>query len=152
MNKEVITKSIEETQKFAQEFAGKLKPGNIIALYGELGAGKTIFVQGLAKGLGFRGKVFSPTFIFMRPYKISDQTSDIRDQRSKIKILYHIDLYRLEGIMDLKNIGVEEFISEKDAVSAIEWAEKIEHLLPKNVIKIKIERLSEQTRKITYFL
>lgn len=152
MNKEVITKSIEETQKFAQEFAGKLKPGNIIALYGELGAGKTIFVQGLAKGLGFRGKVFSPTFIFMRPYKISDQTSDIRDQGSKIKILYHIDLYRLEGIMDLKNIGVEEFISEKDAVSAIEWAEKIEHLLPKNVIKIKIERLSEQTRKITYFL
>lgn len=142
MNKEVITKSIEETQKFAQEFAGKLKPGNIIALYGELGAGKTIFVQGLAKGLGFRGKVFSPTFIFMRPYKL----------KGKIKTLYHIDLYRLEGIMDLKNIGVEEFISEKDAVSAVEWAEKIEHLLPKNVIKIKIERLSEQTRKITYFL
>ncbi len=91
MNKEVITKSIEETQKFAQEFAGKLKSGNIIALYGELGAGKTIFVQGLAKGLGFRGKVFSPTFIFMRPYKLE----------GKIKTLYHIDLYRLEGIMDL---------------------------------------------------
>ncbi len=142
MNKEVITKSIEETQKFAQEFAGKLKSGNIIALYGELGAGKTIFVQGLAKGLGFRGKVFSPTFIFMRPYKLE----------GKIKTLYHIDLYRLEGIMDLKNIGVEEFLNEKDAVSAVEWAEKIEHLLPKNVIKIKIERLNEQTRKITYFL
>ena len=78
----------------------------------------------------------------MRPYKLE----------GKIKTLYHIDLYRLEDIKDLKNIGIEEFISEKDAVSAIEWAEKIEHLLPKNVIKIKIERLSEQTRKITYFL
>lgn len=142
MNKEVVTSSIEETQEFAQEFAKSLKPGNIVALYGELGAGKTIFVQGLAKGLGFRGKVFSPTFIFMRPYKISNQ-------KSKIKTLYHIDLYRLEEIADLKNIGIEEFISEKNSVSAIEWAEKIEHLLPKKVIKIKMERISETERKIT---
>lgn len=142
MNKEVVTSSIEETQEFAQEFAKSLKPGSIVALYGELGAGKTIFVQGLAKGLGFRGKVFSPTFIFMRPYKISNQ-------KSKIKTLYHIDLYRLEEIADLKNIGIEEFISEKNSVSAIEWAEKIEHLLPKKVIKIKMERISETERKIT---
>ena len=141
MNKEVITRSIEETQKFAKEFAGKLKPGDIIALYGDLGAGKTIFVQGLAKGLGFKGKVFSPTFIFLRPYKLN----------GKIKTLYHIDLYRLEDMKGLKNIGIEEFLNEKYAVSAIEWAEKIEHLLPKNVIKIKMKRLGESERKITYF-
>jgi len=121
--------------------AKTLKPGNIIALYGELGAGKTIFVQGLAKGLGYEGKVFSPTFIFMRPYKL----------KGIIKTLYHIDLFRLEGVPDLKNIGIEEFLSETDAVSVIEWAEKIEYLLPKNVIKIKIERKSETDRKITYF-
>ena len=144
MKKEMVTKSIEETQKYAQEFAKALKPGNIIALYGGLGVGKTIFVQGLAKGLDFKGKVFSPTFIFMRPYKISNQ-------KSKIKTLYHIDLYRLEEIADLKNIGIEEFISEKNSVSAIEWAEKIEHLLPKDVIKIKMERRSETERKITCF-
>lgn len=142
MSKKVITKSIEETQKFAEKFAGKLNPGDIVALYGDLGAGKTIFVQGLAKGLGFRGKVFSPTFIFLRPYNLS----------GKIKTLYHIDLYRLEEIADLKNIGVEEFLNEKDTVSAVEWAEKIEHLLPKNAIKIKMERLGESERKITYFL
>ncbi len=142
MKKETITKSSLETQKFAEEFASKLKPGNIITLYGDLGAGKTTFVQGLAKGLGFKDKVFSPTFIFMRPYKL----------KGAIKTLYHIDLYRLENTKDLRNIGIEEFIGEKDAVSVIEWPEKIKGSLPQDVIELKIERLSEQTRKITYFL
>lgn len=138
-----ISNSIEDTQKFAAGFAKKLKPGAVLALYGSLGAGKTAFIQGLAKGLGFRGKVFSPTFIFVRPYRIGDR-------KSKIDTFYHIDLYRLEETTDLKSIGISEFLAEADAVSAIEWPEKIEKLLPKNATKIKIEVLGENKRKITW--
>ncbi len=138
-----ISNSIEETQKFAADFAKKLKPGAVLALYGSLGAGKTAFIQGLAKGLGFRGKVFSPTFIFVRPYKIGDR-------KSKIETLYHIDLYRLEETKELKSIGIGEFLAEPNAVSAIEWPEKIEKFLPKGATKIKIEVLGENKRGITW--
>jgi tRNA threonylcarbamoyladenosine biosynthesis protein TsaE len=134
-----VSNSIEETQKFAAGFAKKLKPGDITALYGSLGTGKTAFIQGLAKGLGFRGKVFSPTFIFVRPYKIGDQ---------KIKTLYHIDLYRVEKPTDLKTIGIDEFLNEEGAASAIEWPEKIEKHLPPKTKRIQIEVIDENTRKI----
>jgi tRNA threonylcarbamoyladenosine biosynthesis protein TsaE len=138
--KVLILKSSTETKHFAKKFAKKLKPGDVLALFGSLGAGKTTFIQGLAQGLGFKGRVFSPTFIFVRPYKIEGPS---------IKTLYHIDLYRLERSTDLRNIGIEEFLSDKEAVSAIEWPEKIEHLLPKKTIKIRIETVGESKRKIT---
>ena len=146
---EFISKSTEETKNFAKKFAKKLKAGDVLALYGDLGAGKTTFIQGLAVGLGFTGKVFSPTFIFVRPYKISTQTSEIRDQKSVINTLYHIDLYRLGKAEDLKNIGVEEFLNERGAVSAIEWAGKCEKILPAGkTIKIYLKARGESTRQI----
>ena len=148
---EFISKSAEETKKFAKEFAEKLKAGAILALYGDLGTGKTTFIQGLAAGLGYTSKVFSPTFIFVRPYKISNRRSGIGNHKKDIKILYHIDLYRLRKAEDLKNIGLEEFLNEKGAVSAIEWPEKIEKALPANTIKIKLETIGEEKRKITSF-
>ena len=148
MIQEFISNSAAETKKFAGEFAKKLKPRDILALYGSLGAGKTTFIQGLVASLGYRGKVFSPTFIFVRPYQIRSQTSDIRQQKSGIKTFYHIDLYRVEKPADLKTIGIEEFLDEKDRVSAIEWPERIENGLPERTVKIKIESIDENTRRL----
>jgi tRNA threonylcarbamoyladenosine biosynthesis protein TsaE len=142
LKQEFISNSIEETKEFASRFAKKLKPGDILALYGRLGAGKTAFIQGLAKGLGFKGKVFSPTFIFVRPYNIGNK-------KAKIEILYHIDLYRLEDEKDLKSIGISEFLNEPNTISVIEWPEKIERNLPKKAIKIEIEVLGENRRKFS---
>ncbi|MEX0621798.1 MAG: tRNA (adenosine(37)-N6)-threonylcarbamoyltransferase complex ATPase subunit type 1 TsaE [Candidatus Woykebacteria bacterium] len=145
--KEFISKSIEETQEFAKKFAGRLKPGDIVALYGGLGAGKTAFVQGLAKGLGYGERVFSPTFIFVRPYKLNSKG---KGQRAKINTLYHIDLYRIEKPVELKSVGIEEFLSDKKAASVIEWPERIGNLPPGKTIKIKIGAVSETERKITW--
>ena len=148
MIQEFISNSAAETKKFAGEFAKKLKPGDILALYGNLGAGKTTFIQGLVASLGYRGKVFSPTFIFVRPYKISEPGTASRDQEKKIRIFYHIDLYRIEEPADLKTIGIEEFLNENDSVSAIEWPERIENGLPERTVKIKIESIDENTRRL----
>ncbi|MCH7541450.1 tRNA (adenosine(37)-N6)-threonylcarbamoyltransferase complex ATPase subunit type 1 TsaE [Patescibacteria group bacterium] len=142
MNQEFISDSVKDTKNFARDFAKRLGPGDILALYGTLGAGKTAFIQGLVESLGYEGKVFSPTFIFVRPYQIGGR-------KSKIKVFYHIDLYRIEKPADLRTIGVEEFLNEKGAVSAIEWPEKIEKSLPSKATKIKIEVVDETTRKIT---
>ena len=144
MSKEFISNCVEETKNFAGRFAKKLKPGDILALYGGLGAGKTAFIQGLAAGLGYKSRVFSPTFIFVRPYKISDQESEISNQ--KVKTLYHIDLYRLEKPTDLATIGISEFLREPGTASAIEWPEKIEKQLPPKTIKIQIAVVDENTR------
>ncbi len=133
-----------ETIKFAKNFAENLKVGDIVAIYGTLGAGKTTFIKGLAEGLGYVGRVFSPTFIFVRPYKIEGQ-------KNKIETLYHIDLYRAENKTDLRNVGIEEFLAAKKAVSVIEWPEKIEESLPEKTIKIKIEILGESKRRIIIF-
>ena len=146
---EIISNSSENTKKIAREFSKKLNPGSILAFYGNLGAGKTTFIQGLAEGLGYKGRVFSPTFIFVRPYKISEQKAENSQHKSAIKTLYHIDLYRIEKATDLKTIGIQEFLEDKEAISAIEWAEKIDKFLPKNAMKIMITPLSPTERKIT---
>ena len=149
MSQEFISNSAEGTKKFAGEFAKKLKPGDILALYGDLGTGKTTFIQGLVASLGYKDKVFSPTFIFVRPYKISESGIASRDQEKKIKIFYHIDLYRIEKPADLKTIGIEEFLNEGDSVSAIEWPERIENGLPARTVKIRFAYIDETKRGIT---
>src|SRR3972149_1022484 len=138
---EKITFSAKETENFAKGFAKKLKPGNVVALYGDLGAGKTTFIKGLAQGLGYKKGVYSPTFIFIRTYHLNDQ-------RSKIKNLHHIDLYRAEDISQLSSVGLEEFLVDKEAVVVIEWPEKIEEELPSGTIKVKIDYLEDNKRNI----
>src|SRR4030043_764386 len=98
VEKVFVSKSAESTKSFAKNLARKIRVGDILALYGSLGAGKTTFVQGLTAGLGYKDRVFSPTFIFVRPYKIaiSEQLTASSKKQSKIKTLYHIDLYRVE--------------------------------------------------------
>ena len=133
-----ITYSDKETKLLAQKLAGKINKG-VIALFGELGAGKTTFIQGFAKGLQIKEKIISPTFVLIRQHQIPN--SD--------KILYHIDLYRLDSGDDLKAIGLLEVLSDPQNKVLIEWAEKAEKYLPKNAIKISIEKVSENKRNIT---
>ncbi len=131
--------SENETKKIAAELARNSKD-HIFALTGELGAGKTIFVQGFAEGLRIRDKIISPTFVLIRQHKIP--TTE--------KILYHIDLYRLEDSANFKEMGLDEILSDKKSVVLIEWAEKLKEL-PKNSVKINITKGSNQKRIITIF-
>ncbi|MBI3103942.1 tRNA (adenosine(37)-N6)-threonylcarbamoyltransferase complex ATPase subunit type 1 TsaE [Candidatus Daviesbacteria bacterium] len=147
-----ITNSEKETKKVAESLAKwmqqSLRPraqgrvahhGNIVALTGELGAGKTTFVQGFAKGLGIKEKIISPTFVLIRQHKIPDNN----------KVLFHVDLYRLNNMKDLKQLGLEEIWSDPKNIVLIEWADKIKNLLPKEVIKIYLKVVNTTTRKIT---
>ncbi len=136
--KTIITHSAPETQQQAGQIAKKfLQKGGVIALTGELGAGKTTFAQGFAAGLGIKEKIISPTFILMRQHPIPNTK----------RVFYHIDLYRLE---DIKGLGLEEITNNKENIVLIEWADKLQ-TLPENAIKITIEKLSENSRQITVY-
>jgi tRNA threonylcarbamoyladenosine biosynthesis protein TsaE len=132
---ETITQSAQETQSLGQKFSASLKGGETIALVGDLGAGKTTFVQGLARGLGIKNRMISPTFILMRSYDN----------------FFHVDLYRLEENIDeeVKNLGLTDIWGKNDNIVVIEWAEKITDLLPSNTIWINFEILEGEQRKIT---
>lgn len=143
MNKQTfITKSFEKTQKIAEDFSSKLTEGGIVALYGDLGSGKTTFVQGLAKGLGIKQRIISPTFIIVRQYKV-------RGKESAISGFYHIDLYRTETIKDIQSLGIEEIMNDPQNIVVIEWAEKMKNMLSTKRINIEFEYISEKERKIT---
>lgn len=136
---EFITKSDEETREIGKKLARKFSGGEVLALVGELGDGKTTFTQGLAQGLGIKQRVISPTFILMRRYQIKSS-----------KFFYHVDLYRLEENLgnEIENLGLTEFWGRSENIVAIEWAEKIKDLLPKNTIWITFKILEENTRRI----
>ena len=131
---EIITKTARETQDLGRKIGSGLKGGEILALTGDLGSGKTTFIQGLAQGLGIKQRIVSPTFILLRKYGN----------------FYHVDLYRLEGNLDneIKNIGLPDIWNKKNNIVAIEWAEKIKDLLPSSVTWIKFENLGKDERKI----
>lgn len=131
MNKIIKTKSEAETRAVAARFAKTLKGGEIVALIGDLGAGKTQWVKGMAKGLGVKNTVISPTFILLQCFKI---------KILGIKQLCHVDAYRLKSSQELLSIGIEDYLGALDTVTVIEWAERVEELLKeKNVIRVKIE-------------
>lgn len=120
MNKTIITSSDVETQALGKQFAKELKPGDVVCLYGDLGAGKTTFVKGVSKGLGVKTRIISPTFVVVRTHTVPDKSSGI-------KTLYHIDLYRLQTEGEVTGINLKDLLSEKDAVTLIEWPERAEH-------------------------
>ncbi len=125
-----------------REIGASLKEGEILAFVGGLGAGKTTFIQGLAKGLGINSKIVSPTFILMRKYRM-DESVD--------KSFYHLDLYRLEGDVkkEVENLGLFDIWKDTNNIIAIEWAEKIEDIVPAGAKWIKMENISESERNIT---
>lgn len=130
----VISSSDKETRDFGAKLGKKLGNG-LICLYGDLGAGKTTFVQGLAKGLGIKSKVASPTFTYQRIHK------------GRVK-LYHFDCYRLEKPDTLILEEISEAIKRNDGIVAVEWAEKIADFLPAKRMEISLEYKNEKTRRI----
>ena len=135
-----ITNSSQETQELGQKLAERLKSGDFIALFGELGGGKTTFVQGLVRGLGIKKRITSPTFIILREYKIPNKSSNF----------YHIDLYRINmENNEAPELGLDEIIKEKRDIVVVEWAEKMGNILPKNRWEISFEYIDDNKRRIT---
>ncbi len=123
----------EETRKLGEEFGKRLPAGSLVTLSGELGAGKTTFTQGLARGLGIRRKVTSPTFTLVREY-----------HEGRLP-LYHIDAYRLENIV--QDLGFEDYISG-DGICVIEWAKFVPYLLPEERLQIELYINEDDSREI----
>ncbi|HEY4507201.1 MAG TPA: tRNA (adenosine(37)-N6)-threonylcarbamoyltransferase complex ATPase subunit type 1 TsaE [Candidatus Paceibacterota bacterium] len=143
---EMVSKSVKSTQKIATEIARKTMENRlgssavVVALEGELGAGKTTFVKAFAKYLGVRSHITSPTFVIMKNYKLKSKS---------YKLLVHIDAYRLRDYRDLLPLGIEEIISNPENIVLIEWAERVSKILPKKYIKIHIDHIDNNSRKIT---
>lgn len=129
------TSTSHQTELFAMRFAGPLQGGDVIALSGELGAGKTVFTNGIAKGLGIQKQITSPTFVLMMLYSIP-KTKSSPNYRSA---LCHIDTYRLGSAQELIDIGVDDYIGKAGVITVIEWPEKIAALLPAHTIRIHID-------------
>ena len=117
--------SPEATRAFAREFGAALEPGTVIALHGDLGAGKTCFTQGMAEGLGVTGPVQSPTYTLASEYQ------------GRLHLV-HIDLYRIHGPNDAYSVGIEDYL-EPVGVTVLEWAERISPILPAHTIHIRLE-------------
>ena len=131
----IITKTPEETMGIAEKLGKKISAGDIICLFGDLGAGKTTFVKGLAKGLKFNSqKVKSPTFVLMNIYE------------GRLPV-YHFDLYRIEENAELTMIGYDEFLYG-DGVAVIEWAERLNTLMPKERLDIELTHKKPEERMI----
>lgn len=135
----VVTHSPEETEALAKRLGETAEAGTVFCLVGDLGAGKTLFTQGFAKGLGVAEKVTSPTFALMNQY------------RGRL-VVTHFDLYRLEREEELDEIGFYEFAEDERGVVLIEWADKFPDALPKPHIRLEIERgETEDERRLTFF-
>lgn len=134
----IISKSEKETFAFAKNFAKNLRGGEVLALTGNLGAGKTVFTKGLAAGLGIKKNITSPTFVLMKIYPVKI--------KSKIKNLCHIDAYRVNSHKDLIAIGAEDYINNPETVTVIEWAEKIKKLLTKNIKNVTMKYLNHKDK------
>lgn len=134
----VTTTSNQETADYGQKLASTLTGGDILCLYGDLGAGKTTLVKGIARGLGIKDNITSPTFTLMNFYKGTNTT------------LIHIDTYRLKNEQELVEIGALDYIGQPDTIAIIEWPEKIAGLLKnKKVINVIIDHQEETVRSIT---
>lgn len=165
--KEFIANSPEETQKIAQDFSGEIfrhqkksKKAIILALEGDLGSGKTTFTQGLAKGLGIKESITSPTFVLIKKYKI-EAAGDLPDSAgnwqagslrpgANFRSLFHIDCYRVDKPWQMQELGWDEIINNPENIIVIEWPEKISEILLEDKIVIKFEFIGENKREIIF--
>ncbi len=131
----IITNNETETERAGAEFAKSLPGGSVVAFYGDLGAGKTAFVRGMARGMGIDSRVNSPTFTIVNEY-IGERE------------LYHFDMYRLGSADELFDIGWEDYLS-RGGVCAVEWSENVSEAFEGDEIVVKIEKLSDTGRKIS---
>lgn len=146
MRVKYLTTTPRQTKKLGEILAKevlKTKPKKgalIIGLKGDLGGGKTTFLQGFARGLGIKEKILSPTFIILRKFLISN---------SQFLNFFHIDCYRISRPKEILDLGFKEIISHSKNIVTIEWAERIQKILPKETIILKFEFIDQKTRKIT---
>ena len=134
--REFISNSVTDTESFAEQLAKGFTGGEVLLLHGDLGAGKTHFVKGLARGLGVDDVITSPTFALHNAY-------------CGRLTLNHFDFYRIEDAEEVAILGLDEYFYDKHAVAAIEWSENIKDLLPRTCIDVIIEKIDENSRKIT---
>lgn len=136
--KRIVTKSEKETQKLAAGMGRALRGGEVLGLVGELGAGKTCFIQGLARGLGVPKDCYvsSPTFTILKVHK------------GRLD-LYHFDFYRLDNPGEFEDLAFDDYLSS-GGVTVIEWADKFDNLLPKDMIKIYFKVVDENSREISF--
>jgi tRNA threonylcarbamoyladenosine biosynthesis protein TsaE len=133
-------KSVVETWELAKKLAAELRPGDVVCLEGDLGAGKTTFTQGLAAALGAEGRVTSPTFCIVQEHRPSDGGA----------FLVHMDLYRLHGEEDVEAVGWEDYLAE-GAIMVVEWPERAGSLIPDNALHVVFRHGDgEETREISF--
>ena len=134
-SEELISTSEEETSRFAKDFADLLKSGDVVALIGELGSGKTFFVKKIAEELGFDGYVSSPTFTILNIYEASTY-------------IYHFDFYRLKNCEEIEKIGFSDLLME-EGIFFIEWPEKAAELLPEEYFEVRIDIINATRRNFS---
>ncbi len=132
---EIASARPEETEDAGERLGRALGSGAVVALTGELGAGKTCFIQGLVRGLGVTGRATSPTFVLINQYP------------GRVPV-YHVDAYRTESLTELMDLGLLELLGG-EGVTVIEWADKLESLLPPEAIHVHIDGVGDQPRAIT---
>lgn len=137
MNDVFVMKSEEETEAFASDFSQTVEVGTIIALHGNLGAGKTVFSRGFARGLNITEPISSPTFTIIQEYPLEDNNW-----------LFHLDLYRIDNSDAALAFGLDEYLEDPSSIMLIEWSERIPELLPPETKHIYIIHKDETTREI----
>lgn len=137
MKQEYVSKSVEQTVAAAEELAKSLKGGDVVLLKGEMGAGKTHFAKGVAKGLKINDVITSPTFAIHNSYGGGTLT------------LNHFDFYRIEDSSEAEMLGLDEIFYDKNAVSLVEWSENVVGLIPSDRIEVTIKKISGEERLIT---
>lgn len=136
---EIIINNIKDINKAAKTFIDNMPEGNVIAFYGNMGAGKTTFIKALCEELGVEDEVTSPTFAIVNEYTCSNGSSRI----------FHFDFYRIKKLEEVYDMGYEDYFYS-DSLCLIEWPELIEELLPDDVTKVHITEQSDGSRKIVY--
>jgi len=147
MKLKYITRSPFQTKKIAKLLAKEIlgtknkKRAFVLGLKGDLGGGKTTFLQGLARGLGVKEKILSPTFVLIKKFHVP---------RSIFHDFYHIDCYRIQKPKEILDLGFKKIISNPQNIVAVEWADRIRKILPKDTIRINFEFVDQNTRKIIF--
>ena len=145
---EFITKSPQQTRKLVRQFAEKIikrKPGVkalVIGLLGDLGGGKTTFLQGFAKGLGVKEKIVSPTFVIIKRFQFNNLTT------KQFNNFFHVDCYRVQKPKELLGLGLKKIISNPKNIIAIEWANRIKKILPPKILILNFSFIDKNKRKI----
>lgn len=141
-SEKLVCRSVKETRQAAANLATTFQGGEVAAFFGELGSGKTTFIQALAAALGVRTRVISPTFVFIRSYRLSPA-----ENRFKIRWFYHLDLYRAAGSAIVSELGLTDLWLRPETVVAIEWADRIEKFLPYPRIEVHCLITGESERE-----